>query len=340
MDTTLLATKLRIPLQPHHVVQRTRLSSVLEQSIPLYKLLLVSAPAGYGKTTMLAEWARSSRLPIVWLSLGDDDNDVERFLRYLLEGWEQVQPGMWESPVGLLLSSMMPDREAVLVAFINAAAEAPGDLVFILDDYHLIEDSSIHQALAFLLDNLPPTIHFLLASRAEPPLPLARYRARHQLLEFRADDLQFSLGETADFLNSLMRLSYTHDEVAVLQAQVEGWVAGLQLAAVGVVRVPRTAGIRDGFPVLEGGRVLDVANVIWCTGYHPSFSWINLPVLGEHEPLHERGIVTSEPGLYFVGLKFLYAASSTMIHGVSRDAERIVKAIAARTSGACMLVGV
>lgn len=87
-------------------------------------------------------------------------------------------------------------------------------------------------------------------------------------------------------------------------------------------------------------RVLDVANVIWCTGYHPGYSWISLPVLGEHEPLHERGIVTSEPWLYFVGLKFLYAASSTMIHGVSRDAERIVKAIAARTSGVRMLVGV
>jgi putative flavoprotein involved in K+ transport len=102
------------------------------------------------------------------------------------------------------------------------------------------------------------------------------------------------------------------------------------LAAAGVERVPRTAGVRDGRPVLEDGRVLDVANVIWCTGFHPGFSWIDLPVFGEREPLHERGVVPTVPGLYFVGLDFLYALSSTMIHGVGRDADRVAGAIAAR----------
>jgi putative flavoprotein involved in K+ transport len=103
------------------------------------------------------------------------------------------------------------------------------------------------------------------------------------------------------------------------------------LASVGIERVPKTVGVRDGLPVLEDGRVLDVANVIWCTGFHPGFSWIKLPVLGAEEPMHERGVVATEPGLYFVGLHFLYAMSSVMIHGVGRDAEYIAKAIASRT---------
>ena len=102
--------------------------------------------------------------------------------------------------------------------------------------------------------------------------------------------------------------------------------------AVGVQRVPRTAGVRDGLPVLDDDRVLDVKNVVWCTGYHPNFSWIDLPVFGEHEPMHHRGIVASQPGLFFVGLEFLYAVSSTMIQGVGRDGEHIAKNIFSRTS--------
>jgi LuxR family maltose regulon positive regulatory protein len=232
MDTHLLATKLRIPPLLHHVVQRTRLVDALEQGIPRYKLMLSSAPAGYGKTTLLADWARASALRIVWLSIGEDDNDLERFFRYLMAGWEQAQPGIKETPLGLLLGAVMSERDAILAAFINAATEAPGPLVFVLDDYHLIEDSAIHQALTFLLDHLPPNAHFIVASRTEPPLPLARYRARQELLELRADDLQFSLDETTDFLNHIMRLEYTRNEIAALQTQVEGWVAGLQLVAM------------------------------------------------------------------------------------------------------------
>jgi putative flavoprotein involved in K+ transport len=110
-----------------------------------------------------------------------------------------------------------------------------------------------------------------------------------------------------------------------------GLVKPQDIAAVGIERVSRTVGVRDGLPVLEDGRVLDVTNVIWCTGFHPGFSWFDLPVLGEKEPLHERGAVASEPGLYFVGLAFLYAASSSMIHGVGRDAEHIVQVITSRT---------
>jgi LuxR family maltose regulon positive regulatory protein len=123
-----------------------------------------------------------------------------------------------------------------VAAFINAATDAPGHIVFVVDDYHLIEDASIHQALAFLLEHLPPTLHFVLAGRAEPPLPLARYRARHELLELRAEDLQFLPHETSDFLNRQMGLSLAPDAVATLQAQLEGWIAGLQLVALSLQR--------------------------------------------------------------------------------------------------------
>lgn len=232
MDTYLLATKLQIPPPPHHAIQRARLTAVLEQGISRYKLALIAAPAGYGKTALLAQWAHTSHLPVVWLSLGEEDNDFGRFLQYLLAGWAQVQPDIREGPLGLLSGAMMPDHETVLAAFINAIASTSGHLLFILDDYHLIEDPSIHQSLAFLLDHLPPTAHFVLASRADPPLPLARYRARHELMELRVDEIRFSLEETADFLNQLMRLDLTRDELGALHAQLEGWIAGLQLVAL------------------------------------------------------------------------------------------------------------
>lgn len=248
MDTLLLATKLRIPTQPQRAVRRPRLLDALEQGIPHHKLVRLAAPAGYGKTTLLAQWAHASRFPIAWLAVGEEENDLDRFLRYLLAAWEQVQPGLRESPLGLLLGGMSPDSEAVLVAFINVANEAPDHVVFVLDDDHLLAEPAIHRALTFLLDHLPPTLHFVLAGRAAPPLPLARYRARDPLLELRAEELQFSPDESADFLNRLMGLDLTRDAVATLHAQLEGWVAGLQLAALTLRR--RLAGADT--PVISG----------------------------------------------------------------------------------------
>ncbi len=232
MDTFLLATKLRIPPQPHRVVRRARLIDALEGGIPRYKVVLISAPAGYGKTTLVSQWARASRFPIAWLSIGKEDNDLERILRYLLAGWEQVQPGISESPLGLRLGARSPDSEAVLSAFINLANETPHQIVFVFDDYHLIEDPAIYKALTFLLDHLPPMLHFVLVGRGEPPLPLARYRARNEMLEFQAGDLSFLVEETKDFLNEMMGLDLAHDEIVRLQAQLEGWIAGLQLVAL------------------------------------------------------------------------------------------------------------
>lgn len=232
MEPFLLTTKLRIPPQPHHTVRRTRLIDAIERRIPNYKLALLSAPAGYGKTTLLTQWTHSSQFLVGWLSINEDDNDPERFLRYLLRAWETVQPSIMESKLGLLLGSMMPEREAVLSAFINAADELSYHMVFVLDDYHLIESLSIHEILTFLLDHLPPSLHFVVAGRGEPRLPLARYRARQELFELRAEDLRFLPEETEDFLNSLLNLNLAEDKLNMLQYQTEGWITGLQLAAL------------------------------------------------------------------------------------------------------------
>ncbi len=238
MDSHLLATKLRIPPQPHQAVHRDRLVSALGRGIPDYKLTLLSAPAGYGKTTILSQWARGSCSQVAWLSLGEEDNDFERFFRYLLRGWAELQPDVTESPLDLLLGSMTPEREAVLAAFVNVASGVSGPIVFVLDDYHLIEDPAIHQALSFLLEHLPPTIHFVLSSRAEPPLPLARCRARSELLEFRTEDLRFLPDETEDFLMLRTGLELSPDELVSLHARLEGWVAGLQLLSLTLGRQP------------------------------------------------------------------------------------------------------
>jgi LuxR family maltose regulon positive regulatory protein len=207
MDAFLLATKLQIPPQPQRAVRRTRLIDTLESGISRHRLVLISAPAGYGKTTLVSQWAHASRFPVAWLSIGEEDNDFGRFLRYLLAGWQAVQPGLSQSPLALLLGAMAPDQEAVLAAFINSANDAPNPVVFVLDDYHLIEDPAIHTALTFLLDHLPSNLHFILVSRGEPPLPLARYRARNEMLEFHAQDLNFWLEETKNFLNETMESS-------------------------------------------------------------------------------------------------------------------------------------
>lgn len=240
MDTQLLATKLWTPPPPRRLVARARLEGILEREVPAHKLTLLSAPAGYGKTTLLSAWARSSDCRIVWLSISEEDNDFARFFRYLLSGWQALQPEVLGSPLGLLLGSMAPDRDAVLTAFINVAGQALEPLTIVFDDYHLIGDAAIHEALAFLLEHLSPTVHLVLAGRSEPPLPLARYRARQELLEFRAEDLQFQLDETELFLKDRMGLELGSDELLSLHAQLEGWVAGLQLASLGLGRYAQT----------------------------------------------------------------------------------------------------
>ena len=232
MDWSVIKSKLDIPTLRQRIVPRPRLQIALEQSVIRYKLALVSAPAGYGKTTLLAEWARASSLPIAWLSITREEDDVGHFLRYLLAAWETVQPEITQTSLGLLLQSQTPDIQAVLPVFVNAGEQAPNHVVFVLDDYHLIKTPAIHEVVNLILEHLPPKLHFILATRSEPPLPLARYRAHGQLLELRADELRFTHAESADFLSQVTGLQLSPNEVASLHADTEGWIAGLQLAAL------------------------------------------------------------------------------------------------------------
>ena len=228
----LLKSKIQIPVHLQRVVSRSRLRDVLENDVVHHKLTLVSAPAGFGKTTLLSEWAITSKLPICWLSVEKDENNVDRFLRYLLAAWETIQPKIVETHLGVLFESQNPDIKSVMYAFINAVVDTSHHVIFILDDYHLIEEEDIHEALTFLLDHAPPNLHFILTARGDPPLPLARYRARGEVLEFHVDDLRFLPEETKAFLNERMQLDLDTEQIESLQNQLEGWVAGLQLAAL------------------------------------------------------------------------------------------------------------
>jgi LuxR family maltose regulon positive regulatory protein len=250
MDSSLLTTNLRIPPLAQPTVHRSRLVDALERAIrdDVGKLVLLSAPAGYGKTTLLAQWARATDARVAWLPLGEEENDADHFFRSLVAGWEALQPGVIDSPLGMLLSGIAPERDAVLRAFVDVAATVSDPMVFVLDDVHLIEDPEVHEALTFLLDHLPPTLRFVLAGRADPPLPLARYRAHDALVELRGEDLQFLEDETAEFLNRRMALDLSDDETHALHAQLEGWIAGLQLASLSLRRHREAVGA----PLISG----------------------------------------------------------------------------------------
>jgi LuxR family maltose regulon positive regulatory protein len=255
VQTSLLETKLRIPPTPR-VIFRPRLVDALERSVRDTRLVLISAPAGCGKTTLLAQWSRASSLPVAWFSVGAEDNVFDRFFRSLVSAWAFIDPRIMDSPVGLLLGGPEPDRDTVLAALINVANANSDHMVFVLDDAHLVEKPAIIEALVFLLDHLPGTLHFVLAGRAELPLPLARYRARNQLREFGAEDLQFRIEETTDLLNGLLRLELTEDRIDSLHAQVEGWIAGLQLVSLN----PRR--LREATPLAVSGRHRFIADYL------------------------------------------------------------------------------
>ncbi|MGA7668816.1 MAG: LuxR C-terminal-related transcriptional regulator [Nitrolancea sp.] len=232
MTRPLLETKIRIPPITHRLVDRFRLTSILEGEIERFKVVTVSAPAGYGKTTLLTQWAHASQFPVAWLSLSDDDDDLEFFFRALVSAWGLAQPDIIDSQVDLLTGASSPDLDAVLTAFVSFGLHQVKQTVFVIDDFHRIRDATVHKALATLLDNLPPSLHFILSGRGEPPLPLSRYRARQELLELDSAELQFLPRECEALLNDVLGLSLTQHDLAPLYEQTEGWAAALQLAAL------------------------------------------------------------------------------------------------------------
>src|SRR5215207_6844110 len=230
---TLVSTKLR-PFQTRpNLVARPRLIAKLEPEAGR-KLMLISAPAGFGKTTLLGEWAasRSDEQCVAWVSLDEADNDPARFLSYLVAALQTVEEEIGEGVLSSLRAPGSPPIEALTGALLNELADFPGTLAIVLDDYHLIDSDQVHGIVSFLLERLPSNVHLVIASRIEPPLLLARLRARGQITEINAADLSFAREEAVAFLKDTMGLNLSDEYVAALEERTEGWIAGLQLAAL------------------------------------------------------------------------------------------------------------
>ncbi|HEX6386100.1 MAG TPA: tetratricopeptide repeat protein [Anaerolineae bacterium] len=241
-----MQTKLFKPAPRPSLITRPHLIEQLNASLGqgtqgfTARLTLVSAPAGFGKTTLIANWL--AQLPIAnrelsvdncaWLSLDESDNDPVRFLSYLIAALQTAVPHIGQAAVQLLQSSQPPAAEAILTSVINDVSQNDQPIILVLEDYHVIDTPTVHQALTFLLDHLPPLLHLLITTRSDPPLHLSRLRACRQMIEIRTDDLRFTFDEAGQFFNQVMGLTLSNEETAALEQRTAGWIAGLHLVAL------------------------------------------------------------------------------------------------------------
>jgi LuxR family maltose regulon positive regulatory protein len=230
-----LTTKLRVPRIRPNLVARPRLTERLNRGLRR-KLTLVSAPAGFGKTTLLCEWIAQSQRRVAWISLDDGDNDPTRFWKLIIAALQTLSASLGINATALLRAQLIgqPPIEAVLASLINDIAAIPTTdaIALVLDDYQFIKAQSIHDALAFFMDYLPPQLHLIIASQADAPLPLSRLRERGELAELHTPDLRFRREEVEEFLKRAMGLSLSTAEVSALETHTEGWIAALQIAAL------------------------------------------------------------------------------------------------------------
>jgi LuxR family maltose regulon positive regulatory protein len=262
MAMPLLTTKLYIPPLRPGLVPRPRLIERLDDGLRRgHKLTLVSAPAGFGKTTLIANWklttsalapersadASVDNCQLVWLSLDEGDNDPMRFFSYLVATLRQCDEAIGQATQSLLGAQQLPPVESLVTLLINDIAVTSMPVILVLDDYQFIHNAAIHLAVAFLLERQPPHMHTVIATRTDPPLPLPRLRARGEMTEIRADDLRFTAGEAAAFLNQTLGLALDAEKIAALEARTEGWIAGLQLAALSMKGAKDMAGFVSAF---------------------------------------------------------------------------------------------
>lgn len=231
MTTHILSTKVFIPVRRSSVVHRPRLVDALTNGM-YRKLTLITAPAGYGKTTLVSEWLTSSSQPVAWLSLEEADNDPLRFLSYFIASLQTIEKDFGKNLFSILQSSQPPPIESLITFLINEITAMSYPFILVLDDYHVINSNVIDNAISILLERIPPQLHLVIITREEPSLPLARLRVRNQLTEVRAKDLRFSPSEVDEFFERVMELNLTSENIALLASRTEGWVAGLQLAAI------------------------------------------------------------------------------------------------------------
>ncbi len=249
MAIPLLETKLYAPRPPRGLVPRVRLRGRLDRGAKA-RLTLISAPAGFGKSTLLAEWlgSRPAEAPAVaWLSLDASDNDPGPFWTYLISALRTMAPSVGVTALSLLGGPQPPPIEAVLAGLLNELGALPDDIILVLDDYHLTDAHEIQDGMAFLLEHLPPQVHLVITTRADPGLPLARLRARGELVEIRAVELRFTRDEADAYLNGMMGLGLAPGDVTALEGRTEGWIAALQLAALSIDGREDIAGFIAGF---------------------------------------------------------------------------------------------
>ena len=236
MPIQLLSTKLSIPPLRPRLVRRTRLIQKLNQGLE-YGLVLVSAPAGYGKSTLLSAWLSQVDIPAAWFTLDDGDNDPPRFLAYLVSALTGIDPSAGDVFGSVLNFRDQPDFALLLTPLINHISQLKHPFYLVLDDYHLIQEQVVHQVVNFLVDHRPAPLHLVIATRADPPLPLAKLRARSEMLEFRLADLRFTSKEAADFLNRTMAMQISPTDIDSITTRTEGWIAGLQIAALSMQNI-------------------------------------------------------------------------------------------------------
>ena len=241
----LLRTKLRLPVTRTELVARPRLQERIVQGLRV-PLTLITAPAGFGKTTLVASCVPGRGMPVAWLALDKNDNQAGRFLNYLVAALQEADHTIGTKAAQLAAAQQAPP-ETVLSSLINDLDTAGREIALVLDDYQFINSQAVHEEVAFLLEHCPHTLHMLIATRSDPPLPLARLRPRGQMVELRAADLGFTEPEAAQFLNDIMGLGLDAESVTVLEERIEGWIAGLQLAALSMRDRENVRGFIEGF---------------------------------------------------------------------------------------------
>jgi LuxR family maltose regulon positive regulatory protein len=231
MTNSIVSTKIHIPLPRPNLVERPRLIEQLNQ-VCQAKITLISAPAGYGKSSLVSEWTHINTLPVTWLTLDKLDNDLTRFVNYFIAALKRFRSTFGDTILSLLESPQTPSHQNLQTGLINELSKVEKQHILILDDYHVITNRTIHEVLTYLIDNLPSQTHLMVLARSDPPLPLSRLRARGQLVEIRAADLEFTQIEAESFFNVIMKMGLSNADIAAFEERTEGWITGLQLVAL------------------------------------------------------------------------------------------------------------
>ena len=243
----LLATKFFVPVSSHTLIPRPRLMALLN-ACPRRPLTLVSAPAGFGKTTLLSEWVQSmsrESIQVAWISLDEEDNDLVRFWRYVLTALDALQPGMCTDLVNRLRTQMSPHLPLLLTTLINRLVQIPEQILLVLDDYHMITDQEVHTSFTSLVEHLPAQLRVVLSTRVDPPFPLSRLRARSQLLEVRTEQLRCSETEIADILREIVGIELSENGIQQVMSRTGGWLAGLRMLDISLQRCEGSSYLQD-----------------------------------------------------------------------------------------------